>query len=200
MIYGYARVSTKSQINNNSFEEQSGEILSKYPTAEIKLEQYSGKTTDRPILNALICDLQGGDVVVVTKLDRLARSTTEGIKLIQDLFIKGVSVHILNIGLLEDTPCGKFFITTLLAVAELERTQIVERTQRGKEIARTKDGFKEGRPRKYNDDYLKNAVKLLESHSYAKVSKMTGMSKSTLQRAKRELKGSSEEDSEHYKE
>lgn len=83
---------------------------------------------------------------MVTKLDRLARNVSEGIELIRALFKKDVKVHVLNIGLLENTSMGNFFITTLLAVAELERNMIIERTQAGKEVARTKAGFREGRP------------------------------------------------------
>ena len=90
--------------------------------------------------------LQPGDTLMVTKLDRLARNVTEGIELIRALFKKEVKLHVLNIGLLENTSMGNFFITTLLAVAELERNMILERTQAGKEVARTKAGFREGRP------------------------------------------------------
>ena len=57
-----------------------------------------------------------------------------------------MKVNVLNVGLLDQTPMGKFFITTLLAVAELERSMILERMQEGKAIARTKQGFREGRP------------------------------------------------------
>lgn len=94
----------------------------------------------------------------------------------------------MNIGLLEDTPMGRFFLTTMLAVAELERNMIVERTQTGKEIARLKKDYKEGRPKKYTEDELKNAILLLSSNSYKEVIKITGISKSSLVRAKNNLK------------
>jgi DNA invertase Pin-like site-specific DNA recombinase len=95
-----------------------------------------------------------------------------------------VKVHVLNVGLLEDTAMGNFFITTLLAVAELERNMIVERTQAGKAIARTKDGFREGRP-PLPEGQLQHAMNLLQEHSYNQVVTMTGISKSTLIRARR---------------
>ncbi|WP_331681714.1 recombinase family protein [Romboutsia sp.] len=63
---------------------------------------------------------------MVTKLDRLASNTVE------ELFAKSTIVHVLNIGLLESTSMGKFFLTTLLAVTEMERNTIIERTQYGK--------------------------------------------------------------------
>jgi len=56
---------------------------------------------------------------------------------------------VLNVGLLENTTMGKFFLTTLLAVAEIERNTIIERTQNSKAIAKTKEGYKEGRPKSY---------------------------------------------------
>ncbi|WP_245396995.1 recombinase family protein, partial [Clostridioides difficile] len=82
----------------------------------------------------MVNQMRDGDKLVVTKLDRLARNATEGINLIQNLFDSGISVHVLNVGLLENTTLGKFFITTLLAVAEMERNLILERTFAGKEI------------------------------------------------------------------
>ncbi|MFA9377004.1 MAG: recombinase family protein [Lachnotalea sp.] len=141
MIYGYVRVSTKGQLDNNSLVQQEQEILSKYSNAIIYKEQFTGTTTHRPVFDQVVKELKNFDVLVVAKLDRLARSTTEGIELIEGLFNRGVSVHVLNVGLLENTSMGKFFLTTLFAVAELERNMIVERTQSGKAIAKTKAGF-----------------------------------------------------------
>ena len=108
-------------------------------------------------------------MLVVSKLDRLARNTEEGIKIVKNLFLKKCSVHVLNVGLLEDTAMGQFFITTLLAVAELERNQIIERCQTGKAIARQNPDFTEGRPKKYSRQQVQHALDLLESHSYKQV-------------------------------
>jgi DNA invertase Pin-like site-specific DNA recombinase len=192
MIYGYARVSTKGQLKDGySLEVQKQEILNRYENAIIKYEQYTGTTTDRPIFNKLIETLNNGDTLVVTKLDRLARNTVEGIQIVQDLFDKGVAVHVLNVGLLENTSMGKFFLTTLLAVAEMERNTIIERTQTGKAIAKTKYGFKEGRPKQYTETQLSMALDLLHEHSYNEVAKMTKISKSTLIRANKERKAQS---------
>ena len=141
MIFGYCRVSTRGQLENNSLDQQEQEILSKYNNAQIYKEQFTGSTTDRPILNKLLNELKKNDVLVVTKLDRLARNTVEGIQIVQSLFDKEVSVHVLNVGLLENTTMGKFFLTTLLAVAEMERNTIIERTQAGKAIAKQRDDF-----------------------------------------------------------
>ena len=192
-IIGYARVSTKSQAKEgNSLEQQKEEILNKYNTAEVFSESYTGTKTDRPIFNKIINELQEGDTLVVTKLDRLARNTVEGIQVIESLFNKSVSVHVLNVGLLENTTMGKFFLTTLLAVAEMERNTIIERTQAGKEIAKTKEGFKEGRPKKFTSKQLDHALSMLSvnggNYSYSEVEEITNISKSTLTRELRKRK------------
>jgi DNA invertase Pin-like site-specific DNA recombinase len=184
MIYGYARVSTKGQLENNSFEQQTQEIVQKFPEATIFCEQFTGTTTHRPILDELINKLSPSDMLVVTKLDRLARTTIEGITLVQSLFDKSVSVYVMNIGLLENTTMGDFFIKILLAIAELERNQIIERTQSGKMIAKQDPNFREGRPKTYKDKQIAHALELLESKTYKQVEALTGISKSTLIRAK----------------
>ena len=189
MIYGYCRVSTKGQAKDgNSLDAQEQEILSRYSDAHIYKEAYTGTTTDRPVFNEVIRQMQENDMLVVSKLDRLARNTEEGIKIVKNLFLKKCSVHVLNVGLLEDTAMGQFFITTLLAVAELERNQIIERCQTGKAIARQNSDFTEGRPKKYSRQQVQHALDLLKSHSYKQVEQMTGISKSTLIRAKKALK------------
>ena len=185
MIYGYARVSTIKQVAGNSLEGQV-EQLKNEGCEIIVQEQFTGCTTTRPKFDELIAKLQTGDKLVVTKLDRFARNVSEGIEVVKALFAKDIKVHVLNVGLLENTAMGNFFLTTLLAVAELERSMIVERTQAGKEIAKTKNGFKDGRPKTYTEYQLKNAMDLLaDGNSYTKVVEMTGISKSTLIREKR---------------
>lgn len=189
MIFGYCRVSTKGQAKDgNSLQAQEQEILSRYNDAQIYKEAYTGTTTDRPVFNDVIQKMEEKDMLVVNKLDRLARNTEEGIKIVKDLFQKKCSVHVLNVGLLEDTAMGQFFITTLLAVAELERNQIIERCQAGKAIARQNPDFVEGRPKKYNQKQLDHALDLLLDHSYKEVVQMTGISKSTLIRSMRNKK------------
>lgn len=194
MIYGYCRISTKGQIDNNSIEQQSTEILNKYSNAKIVEEQFTGKTTDRPKFNKLLKKLKDGDLLVVTKLDRFCRSTEEGLRAINELKSKGVNIHILNMGLIENTPMGDLIVTNLLAFAQFERAMIIERTQTGKAIAKTKEGFTEGRPQKYTKKQLDNALSMLSVNggdkSYNEVAELLGISKSTLIREnnKRKIK------------
>ena len=153
----------------------------------VQLQSLLSSTPSRPKLQKLLDSLQPGDTLMVTKLDRLARNVSEGIELIRALFKKDVKVHVLNIGLLENTSMGNFFITTLLAVAELERNMIIERTQAGKEVARTKAGFREGRPPLLCEK-IQLAISLLDSYTYREVEAMTGISKATLVRYRRKTK------------
>ena len=129
--------------------------------------------------------LKEGDTLVVTKLDRFARTTSDGINIVKELFERGVKVHVLNMGLVEDTPTGRLILSVMLAFAEFERDMIVERTQEGKAIAKQNPDFREGRPKKYGKKQIEHALKLLENNSYKQVEDKTGISKSTLIRAKR---------------
>ena len=89
-------------------------------------------------------------------------------------------------GLLDNTPTGKLIRNIMLAFAEFERDMIIERTQEGKAIAKKQPDFREGRPRLYNRKQIQHALSLLQDHSYRQVTEMTGISKSTLIRAKRQ--------------
>jgi len=190
-IFGYIRVSTKSQLDGNGLDIQMNEIQEKYGDIKIVSEQHTGKTTNRPIFNELINSLVEGDMLVVTTLDRFCRSTEEGLKLITELMDKGVNIHIMNMGLIENSPIGKMIITNLLAFAEFERSNISERMAAGKQQARMNDpNWKEGRPQKYTPTQIKHAIDLLSTYSYKKVSELTGISKSTLIRANNKIKAS----------
>lgn len=182
-IIGYCRVSTKGQLDGNSIEEQSTKILERYSNAKIIEESYSG-AKERPIFNKVLESLKSGDTLVVTKLDRFCRTTKEGLEYIDRLMDKGIKIHILNMGLIEDTAMGRLIVTNLLAFAEFERAMIIERTQAGKSIAKTKEGFKEGRPKAYTKEQLDNALSMLSinggKHSYKEVERLLGISKSTL--------------------
>ena len=176
-------------MDGNSIEEQEIKILERYSNAEIYIESYSG-AKERSIFNKVLDILKDGDMLVVTKLDRFCRTAKEGLQYIDKLMNKNVKIHILNMGLIEDTPMGRLIVTNLLAFAEFERSMIIERTQAGKAIAKTKPGYQEGRPKKYNKKQINNALSMLTvnggSYSYTEVESILGISKSTLIRAQRE--------------
>ena len=189
MLFGYARVSTAGQAKDgNSLESQKNLLIANGVLEKnIYQEHFTGKKTDRPQLNILLSQLQTGDTVIVTKLDRIARSLIQGVQLVNDLLDRGVAINILNIGMMDNTPASKLTRNIFFSFAEYERELILDRTSEGKALARLDPNFREGRPLKNPEAQIKHALELLETNSYTKVVKMTGISKSTLIRAKKRV-------------
>lgn len=188
MIYGYARVSTKKQLDGNGLEVQEKALLDAGADTVVK-EQYTGTTMQRPKLDVLLAQLESGDTLMAAKLDRIARTAAEGATVIRSLQERGVAVHILNIGILDNSTTGRLMMNVLLAFAEFERDMIVERTQAGREIARTHAGYREGRrplPQARKDA----AVAMIRNgHSYKEACEATGLSRSTVLRAVQVVRG-----------
>lgn len=184
--YGYIRVSTRGQASEGNGLEAQREALKAAGAEKLFEDVVTGRIVDRPAFDEMLTDVHSGDEIMVTKLDRFARSVAQASDLIGKLLDNGVSVYVLNVGKLDNSPSGKLMRTMLLAFAEFERDLIAERTQEGKAIARQKDGYHEGRPPKFSKQQIDHALDLLEDHSYRQVSEMTGISKSTLVRKKRE--------------
>lgn len=185
MIYGYCRVSTKGQAKEGNSLEGQETALREVGAKVIYSDTFTGIKAHRPELDRLLSEIKTGDKLIVTKLDRIARSVTQGIELINSLLDKGVIVHILNMGIMDNTPQGKLIRTIMLAFAEFERDLIIERTQEGKAIAKQKPDFTEGRPKKFGREQIELALSLLDENSYKQVEAKTGISKSTLIRAKK---------------
>lgn len=153
MIYGYARVSSIGQAKDgNSLEVQTTTLLER-GCDEIYSETYTGTTTDRPELLKILGKIQKGDTLMVTKLDRFSRTAAEGVTLIQELHRKGVIVEILNMGRADNTPMGKLMVTMLLAFAEFEHDQIIERLSDGKSVAKSHGKKTDGRYKKYPPEF-----------------------------------------------
>ena len=112
MKYGYARVS-----NSTSRFRITITSIRKGNCDKIYSDKFTGTKTDRPHFNELLQVLKEGDTLVVTKLDRFARTTADGINTIKRLFENGIKVHVLNIGLVEDTPTGRLILNVMLAFA-----------------------------------------------------------------------------------
>jgi len=186
MIYGYARVSTVGQGRDGNSLEDQVKALESYGCQEIVTEAFTGKTVDRPKFQKLMKQLKEGDTLVVCKLDRFARTLVDGKKTIQELFDRGVKVNVLNMGMIENTLTGRLILQVLLSFSEFERGVIAERTQAGKAIARQDPNYREGRPKKFHKAQIEQALELLDDgKTYKQVEALTGISKSTLVRAKR---------------
>lgn len=146
MIYGYARVSTKGQAKDGNSLEVQEKSLRENGAIEVYHDAFTGTKVDRPELNKLLNLLKEGDTVVVTKLDRLGRSLSKTSELITQLIERGVTINILNLGVLNNSSMNTLLRNVLLAFAQFERDMIVERTSEGKAICReTKPDWKEGR-------------------------------------------------------
>ena len=185
MIYGYARVSTKGQAKDGNSLEAQEKALRESGANEIYVDAFTGTKTDRPEFDKLMNKIQKGDTLIVTKLDRFARSMSQGSELVSDLIERGIKVYILNIGVMDNTPSSKLIRNVFFAFAEFERDMIVERTMEGKAIAKQNPDFREGRPKKYSRKQIEHALELLDNNSYKQVEDLTGISKSTLIRARK---------------
>jgi len=185
--YGYVRVSTVGQSKHGtSLNHQVNQLMSEgVPEQNMYIDHYTGSKMERPQFSKLFNQLKEDDVLVVTKLDRFARSLIEGVNIIDKLINRGVRINILNLGVLDNTPSSKLMRNIFLSFAEFERNLIIERTNEGKAIARQKEGFKEGRPKKYSQKQLDYALALLKTHSYKEIEEITKISKSTLIREKK---------------
>ena len=153
-IVGYARVSTQDQHLTGQLE-----ALKAAGAETIFREKISGARADRPQLAKLMAALQPGDVVLVTKLDRLGRSTRELLELIERIGKAGAAFRSLGDPLFDTTSSqGRLLSTLLAAIAEFERELIKERTGEGRKRAQAA-GVKFGRKPKLSDFQRKEALK-----------------------------------------
>lgn len=185
MIRGYARISTKKQERGTSLDDQRT-MLEAEGCQEIYSDVYTGTAMGRPEFDRLCSEVQAGDIVVVTKLDRIARTETEAYELVVGWVRAGVKVRVINMGLIEDTEIGRLLLHVMLAFAEFERDLIVSRMQGGRAYKRANDpAYREGRKPAYSKAQLDHAIDLLREHSFTDVSRMTGISRSTVTREAR---------------
>ncbi|POH11414.1 DNA invertase Pin [Fructilactobacillus sanfranciscensis] len=184
--YGYARVSTNAQSLDEQIEQLEAQGIE--PNS-IYSEKFTGTKTNRPQFNKVLKQLNKGDTLVVTKLDRLARNSREALDIIEPLLDNGIEINVLNVGKLNNSTVGKLTYQILLAVAEMERNTIVERTQAGKEYAKKHNkNYKEGRPKRTITKYYMNIYKYLKNgHSYTETERYFNISRSTIYRIKKQI-------------
>jgi len=153
-LIGYARVSTQDQDFAGQIEK-----LKEAGCSTVYREKVSGVRADRPQLAKLMAGLQPGDIVVVTKLDRLGRSTRELLDLIDRIGKASAAFRSLGDPLFDTSNCqGRLVATLLAAIAEFERELIRERTGDGRKRAMA-NGVKFGRKRKLSDFQRGEAVR-----------------------------------------
>ncbi|TFZ61118.1 recombinase family protein [Methylorubrum sp. Q1] len=142
MLIGYARTSTLEQVAG--FDAQLRDLV-QLGCEKVFREQVSSKGT-RPQLEAALEFVRQGDTLVVTKLDRLARSVVHLGTIIETLEAKGVALRILNLGVDTATPTGKLMLNVLGGVAQFEREMMLERQREGIAKAKAEGAYKGRKP------------------------------------------------------
>jgi DNA invertase Pin-like site-specific DNA recombinase len=176
--YGYARVSTRGQGLASQLAD-----LKAAGCGNIYKEKASGAQTDRPELAKVIRRLDAGDVLVVTRLDRLARSTRDLLNIVDAVAKAGAKFKSLNDTWADTTtPHGKLMLTVLGGLAEFERELIRARTDDGRKRAKAR-GVKFGRPPKLTAHQRKElAQRLAEGAVQADLARSYGVSQATISR------------------
>ena len=157
MNYGYARVSTSDQDTTLQ-----REALLKAGVEDVR-EETGSAVKKRPVLDALLATLKPGDVLVIYKLDRLARSVADFVRILDELRKRGAELfRSLTESMDTSTPGGRMFVQLLAVFAEYEREMIRERCLAGQRAARAR-GEKWGRPRSMTDQECADATQLWRS-------------------------------------
>ncbi len=122
------------------------DLLRKAGCEEIFKETLSGNITKRPELRKMLNFIRKGDIIIVTKLDRLARSTKDLLNIAEEIKNKKADFKVLNIHLDTKSPTGKLMLTMLGAIAEFEREIMLERQREGINNAKQNGKYKGRKP------------------------------------------------------
>lgn len=161
MIYGYARVSSRGQYTDGTSIDDQVRVLKENGAMQIFYDTYTGTKMHRPEFDKMMDAVQNGDTIIVTKLDRLGRTSEGIIRLIKDLIDRDITVKVLNMGTIENTPVGRLVVTFLAGIAEFERDLIVERTAAGKAYKKLNDpDWRDGRKPMDIDETLFNELRI----------------------------------------
>ena len=177
-VYGYARVSTAGQ----TLAAQDAE-LAKAGAAKVYRETASGAKTDRPVLAKLLKRLEPGDVLMITRLDRLARSTRDLLNILDRIGQAGATFKSLADAWADTTtPHGRLILTVLGGLAEFERELILARTSDGRSRAKAR-GVRFGRPAALDAHQRAEAIqRLAEGATQADLARSYGVSQATISR------------------
>lgn len=181
MKIGYARVSTEDQLLDRQID-----ALKSVGCERIYAEKITGKGRNRPELDKMMDAIREGDTVVVAKLDRIGRNTKHLIELSEAFERSGVSFVSLGDSIDTRSATGRLFFTILAAIAQFEADLNSERTSEGLAAARAR-GRVGGRPR-VDSDAVGRALRMHESGRFSlfEITAMTGISKTTLYRYRKE--------------
>lgn len=188
-LIGYARVSTRPQ----STDRQEAELLAAgVRRDDLYVDQgVSGARASRPQFDRALGALEAGDMLVITTLDRLGRSTQNMLDFAQQLRDRGAGLRVLNLGggdVDTSTPMGSMLFTIMAALAQMEHD--IKRERIVDSISKRRDAGKDlgGRPRRVTDSQIRSAVRLVEGgEPAAQVARDLGMSRATFYRRSRAL-------------
>jgi DNA invertase Pin-like site-specific DNA recombinase len=178
MLYGYARVSTDGQ----SLASQDAELHAA-GCVKIYAEKISGARSDRPELANVLRRIGTGDVLIVTRLDRLARSTRDLLNILDDIAKRGAGFKSLHDAWADTTSAhGRLMVTILAGLAEFERELILARTSDGRARAKPR-GVKFGRPSALTVHQRSEAIqRLAQGEAQADVARTFNVSQATISR------------------
>ncbi len=190
MKVGYVRVSTVEQNEARQIEG-----LQKYGIDRWYIEKVSGKNTNRAKLQEMISALRSGDTVYIHDFSRLARSTSDLLKMVEELNGRGIHLVSNKENIDTSTPTGKLMLTMIGAINEFERTNMLERQKEGIAIAKRENKYKNcGRKKKELDGEYES---LIQSYVDGEISKvqlavMMNVSRPTLNRILKDYGGKEE--------
>jgi DNA invertase Pin-like site-specific DNA recombinase len=176
--YGYARVSTDEQ----SLASQNADLHAA-GCAKVYAEKISGARSDRPELAKALKRLTAGDVLIVTRLDRLARSTRDLLNILDNIAKRGAGFKSLHDTWADTTSAhGRLMVTILAGLAEFERELILARTSDGRARAKAR-GIKFGRPTALTVHQRAEALqRLAQGEAQADLARSYGVSQATISR------------------
>lgn len=179
MIFGYARVSTSDQ-NLNSQQD----ALQAAGAVRIFADKITGTKRSRPELDRMIDQLRDGDIVVVTKYDRLARSLKDLLEIVDLIRAQGAGFRSLAEDIDTTTPAGRLIFHVFASVAQFERERIAERTREGIAAAR-KRGCRIGRPPALSPDQRAEVQRMRDEggRTVSEIAALFRVSTKTVQRA-----------------
>lgn len=178
MILGYARVSTEDQHLDAQLT-----ALEAAGAERVFAEKISGSRRERPELERLIDQLRPGDVIVVTKYDRLSRSLQDLLTLVDRIRAAGAGFRSLAEDIDTTTPAGRLVFHVFASIAQFERERIAERTREGLEAARRR-GRVGGRPPALSAEQKKEVQRLRDEdrRSIAELARLFRVSQNTIRR------------------
>lgn len=185
MLIGYCRISTPEQAESLVNQEKQ---LQEHGCEKIFTDVASGTKAHRPGLQAALDYAREGETIVVTRLDRLGRTTLDTLRTVQKLDERGIKIQALDVNLDTATPAGRLVLNVIASLAQWERDLLVERTKEGLAYARSQ-GRVGGRPPALSEDGKKAVIAAIEQGmSENQVAQTFNVSRSTVSRIKRDHK------------